>query len=587
MRFHGFHTSTRLREAADTLLRRVPFLSASLARIRKFGEAFRTYYRFDTPPAGVSRFGRDRAALLAIGIVLQVVYLASIPLGYECDAATYYGIAKALIGVGGAFSPYRPPLFPYLLIGTGTIWPGTFAGLLLAHAAMGVAVPLLVHRILSGLGRWPALIGALTVVVSTTPFFGAKLVLAEQLYVFATLVCAAFLSRYQDFRDPRAIYGFVLAGLAAMLTRWEAEFFVIFGFLAIAILALRRPRHLRHVVLGLGVIFAILATYSITRAVKMNDMRLVGSLQSGAGMQLFQRVYNMGPAFLSPTNGPASRELSGLLIRYVRQNPESYRMLQVPLSNLIVEKDAPSQGPYWELFGRFDGNPEALVENIFNTSPTLRTAQYPFYLTWVAQKVLGLAGGDRLLLSAALEGIRKHPQTAVQMFINGISLLGLNWTSLTQLVDRPLDPAIWRRLFPYWVVADYTRIGFDAGGCGTATLSPHMMNEYRWDAIIVNSKFADAAIEFGAYGRNLVRAVGGAIFLVGWWLLLFAPRRAVTLPVLGSIGCLIIAIGVSVGGGNSKYDLMFIPLLVIAVTSIATEAVRHICKIARLHAKPA
>jgi hypothetical protein len=98
---------------------------------------------------------------------------------------------------------------------------------------------------------------------------------------------------------------------------------------------------------------------------------------------------------------------------------------------------------------------------------------------------------------------------------------------------------------------------------------------------LVNPSFADRALVLGAFGRNLVRAISGGFLVFGWWLLLIAPRRALTLPILAAMGCLILTIGISVGGANSKYDLLFMPLLVIAATSIATEAARRLGSLLR------
>ena len=549
--------------------------------------------------AGSTAFDYDRAVIVTAALLLQAVYLVAVTLGFECDAATFYGSAKEMVAGTGGISPVRPPLFSVFLAATGTVWPGTFVVFLLAQAAMGIAIPLLIYRILSGLGRPSARIGALIVMASTTPFVGAKLVLAEHLYAFLTILAVYFLARYHDERDRRFIYGFMLSGLAALLTRWEAQFIVAFGACAIVLLSLRDWRQLRHVVAGIAMVVVVLAGYSIARASMLGDMRLVGTLQSGNGLQLFQRVYAMDPSasryyvshylgqastderaqepFVNPANGPASRQLRDVIAGFARQKPDSYRSLRSGLDRMVLEPDAPGEGAYQELFGRFEGKPESLADNVFHASINLRTSQYPFYVATAAKERLGLVAGDRLLLAAGIETAWKHPGTFVAMVGDGLTLAGIAIERLPDVLRSPFAAVNWRQMFTVGTgLPHYTRVEFDAAGCASSSLSPRMMAEYRLDRLWATSSFADRALSIGTWGRNAARLLCGPLVVAGWWVLLFGPRKAITLPVLITLGCLIVTIGIGVGGANTKYDIGFMPLLVIAAVSIATEAGRWV-----------
>jgi hypothetical protein len=533
-----------------------------------------------------------------LAATFQVLYLLSIFLGFECDAATFYSFAKGLVGAGGVISPYRPPLFPAFLALTGTVWPGTFVGVVLVQAAMGVAMPLLVYRILFGLGRWPALIGAFALILSTTPFVGAKLILAEQLYAFLTLVTVDCLARYQEQRDPRAIYGFVLIGLCAMLTRWEAQFLVAIGLCAIVGLSVRPMRHLRHIACGVAIILVVLASYSTVRAWALSDYRLIGMVQSGSGMQLFQRLYGMrpqgvaalmgviigsdtsshGPQFINSSNGPSSQRLRDLVVTYVSEDPDRYRSEKRGLDQLLVESDAPSEGTYQELFGQFEGAPDALADNIFRSGSNLRTAQYPFFVATAATATLGLAAGDRLLRSAAIETIRAHPSTVIAMAEDGSTLTGISISGVARVTQNPFVWEHWVRIFSRLSgVPGYMVVGFDMASCASDSLSPSMWEEYRFDSRLTSSSLADSMIQFGTYTRNLVRLWCGVLLVFGWWVVVIARRRrALNLSVIATLGCVVVVVGVAVAGGNTKYDIGFMPLLVIAAVSIATESIRHL-----------
>lgn len=541
--------------------------------------------------------GYDRGVVLGLAATFQVLYLLSIFLGFECDAATFYSFAKGLVGADGVISPYRPPLFPVFLALTGTVWPGTFVGVVLVQAAMGVAMPLLVYRILLGMGRWPALVGALALILTTTPFVSAKLILAEQLYAFLTLLAVYCLARYQDQRDPRMIYGFVIVGLCAMLTRWEAQFLVAIGLCAILVLSLRPLRHLRHIACGTAIVLVVLASYSTGRAWVLSDYRLIGMVQSGSGMQLFQRLHGMnpqgvadlmgtiigsdlsshGPQFINSSNGPSSQRLRDLIADY-GSDPSVYRTRESALRNLIVESDAPSEGAYQELFGQFEGAPDALADNIFRSGINLRTAQYPFFVSDAATATLGLAAGDRLLRNAAIETIRAHPTTVVAMVDTGSTLAGITIGGVARVIHNPFVLEQWAQFFNILsTVPGYMVVGFDDAGCASNSLSPSMWQEYLFDQRLTSSSLADSMIQFGSYTRNLVRVWCGALLVFGWWVVAIARRRrAFNLSVLATVGCIVALVSVAAGGGNTKYDIGFMPLLVIAAVSIATESIRYL-----------
>lgn len=558
---------------------------------------------------------RDRIIVLSVAGLLQVLFLLCIVLGFECDAATFYAYAKALVGApGGVLSSARPPLYPLFLVLTGAVWPGTFAFTVLAQAVMGVATSLLVYRILRGAGRWAALTGAFGVIAAMTPFMAAKLILSEQLHAFLTVLTVFFLARYVDGRRPQAMYGFAIAGTAAMLTRWEAEFIVLFGWCAIVALACRKPRQVRQFATAVGAVIVVLASYSVARAQALGDPRLIGSVQSGTGAQLFLRMYGLDPRdvgwisssylrsrmpgaiasnsasavprFVHPSNGPATQELRDLVVRHVGSHPESFRNLKPLLAQMVIELDAPAVGPYEELFGRFDGNAPALADYIFESRPNLRTAQYPLYLDAIVQQELGPAAGDQLLLRAGLESVVAYPVGIFSMIADGFTLTGLSLEGIAAVGRHPLAARSWRWMFPLWGISNVSHIDFNLANCAAAALPASMMAEYRLDHGFADNSVSRAVIRVAALLRNLTRVVCGTLLVFGWWLLFLGRRRALTLPVLATLACLIVTIGVGSGGGNGKYDTGFMPLLVVAAVSIAAEAafalrrVRHARRVA-------
>lgn len=584
---------------------RTAFLSlARSMRVGRIAKGLYRYYRLEPGPTARAWPLRDTRVILACACALQAIYFLAIQLIFECDAATFYNFSKAILGIGGAFSASRPPGYPIFLILTGAIWPGTFIITLLTQAAMGLAIPVLVYRTLYGTGRWPALVAAFAVMVSTTPFTGAKFILSEQLFVFLTFLAIYYASRFHDDGDPRAIYAFALAGLGAMLTRWEAEFVLISGFGAILFLAIRRAHHLRHALLALAIVIVTLSGYSFARALLARDPSLIGTLQNGTGGQLFFRVYTMqAPPFMpessreaasrgswadgktplvqyvNPTNGPASVRLRNIVADFTRDQPADLQFLKQALPKLPRAKEAPPEGIYEFLFGRFENAPEALADNIFRSPSDWLTTQYVFYVVRAAQGELGLARGDRLLFSAALEAIYAHPETLYRMLADGMSLTGINLPDAVVLAHDPVSSGGWEKLFPYWDHFQYDRMEFDAGGCASNTLSAHLMKEYRFDQSIYNPSFATRAVAWGSFGRNLTRAVSGCVVLLGWWLLLLSPQRVIGFILAASLGAFISTTAIAVGGAYGKYEFTTLPLLVMTAAMIIAEAARRLRRI--------
>ena len=546
-----------------------------LNRLKDHAGRFRRYYNLG-PAQAVNLPPRDIVALGIIAAILQAIYLAAIPLAFECDAAAYYAHAKALVGAGGVYSYYRPPIFSIFLLATGGIWPGTFAGIVLAHAAFGVASPLITYRALYGIGRIPALIGAGALIVSTIPFTAAKLVLAEQLYMFLILLAIFALARYQDHRDPRAIYAFLSFALSAMFTRWEGQFLLFFGCCAIMYLAWQSDRQLRHALAAVAIAIALIAAYSASRAMMARDLRLLGTLQNGTGIQVFHRVRTSFPdSVFRPSNGPATQRLRDLVENYARKVPDSYRLLKSPL-NLLPYTSSKYGSVYEELFGRFEGSPDVLADNIFQAELASTTAQYTFYMATAVQQTIGLAAADRLFMAVTIEAFVKKPDLFRTAVDDSFTLLGFDTNVLRNIVFNtrgPGDPII---PFIRWGVFSYTDVGFDLGGCASAALPASMMNEYRFDQSLKVKSLSTLAVELAALGRNVVRPVCGVILVFGCWLIFFSRRRPFDLAVTATLGAMIFTTGIAVGGANHRYDYAIIPIAVLLATSIASEAVVRI-----------
>jgi hypothetical protein len=566
----------------------------SSARVVQLFERLSRYFQLGAASPAPAYPRRDQAALLIFAGVLQAVYLLAIPIGIECDATMYYDYARAMLGLGGWAPYWRPPLYPIFLMSSGVLWPGTFLGLVLAQAAIGIAAPIVLYRCLFGLGRIPALVGAFAFIASTIPFTGTKVMLAEPLFMLLGLLCVLSLARYHDGGDPRSIYAMVLFGLGAMFTRWEGEFVLGACLIASIVLSFRHRHHLRHAIAAVTIVAIVLAGYSVVRGL-VRDRSLIGTFQT-AGFQLLNRFYKanyvaplgrgqptateprdktLQPVqFIHPSNGPATVRLRNLVADHARKHPESFHRLKPVLDGLVrkAPKGLYPDNLYEEAFGRFESTPEAFADHVFSTVANNVTLLYVDFTISVAQEELSLRDANRLLESVIFEAIRQHPILILQVVRDAVLFTGLDLDGIYNVVTSPLRTNAWAGVLTRFGRFANWHVPFDLAGCASASLSERLFAEYRFERRLQVPIVSAYAADFGSFGRNFVRPIVGGLVLLGWWLLFFSKRRIFDLAVAAAAATLTGGTAFAVGGnGVSRYENLIFPLMLIVAVAIAAQ----------------
>ena len=576
------------------IVRRVSGRKALRPAARVFARV-RLYYSLPSARSKIPFHRGDQVFLLIAAFIFQAVYLFIIPLVFECDAGMYFNYAKSLIGSGGAFTYYRPPGFPAFLVLTGQLAFDSFIGTVIAHAAMGILAPLLVYRSLAPMHRLAAFICAAVFILSTVPFFGAKLMLAEHLFTFLIVGMIYGFSRYYFGRDPRFIYLAVFLGFAAIFTRWEAQIPLLFAVIALVLIGRKETRHLRHLVLGLSIIAVMMASYSYLRSQTLNEPALFGSLYNGTGRQLFWIFYSnrvhraerwevelglrearddvqpigrgSSPAVVMersarlrmvvPENGPANQRLQHLILKATTERPEAYRSLEPLLDQAYQQPGQPKRDYYQEFYGQFDGNPEALVENIFNEP----NGFYTDYIVGQLQHELGIGPMGELLQSVAIEAFVNNPIMLVEFGYQVLSVFGVDLGKFIRLLRQDGDLS---RNFPalaFWGEAHYAKTVYNVGECAENSLPPTMLTEILLDHEISFPLRESIVFTVGNTMRNLVRNTVGLTALLTWWFLPLSPHRWFMIFIAASALSLIGVSGGLGGGAYTRYELAFQPLI--------------------------
>ena len=548
---------------------------------------------------------RDQTILLAAAIFFQALYLLIIPLGFECDAAMYVKYAKSFIGAEGAGGAYyRAPGFPFFLVLSGQLLFGSFIPTVAAHAVMGVLSPLLFYRTLAPVGRTTAFIAAAAFILSTTPFFAAKLMLVEHLFAF--LIVAGFygFSRYYFTRDVRFLHLFLFCFFAATFTRWEANPLLLVGIVILFFIARGRTHHLRHLALAAGLLAVLATGWSAARSYAIaGDMSLLGSLHNWAGRQSFWMVYyaykptlrsweeslgwsdpdetglEMLPQFIPPPdhgkarpfvrpeNGPNTKKLRNLIVAAMAEEPWRYRELESPMLKAHQPPGESSRNLYHELFGQFDGDPEAFADNFFANA----NGYYTDFVPHALKQRIGLVEMDRLLGAVVLETVAAKPVLIplfmIQAGSNLLSLFGFHlWSLINSIISESSGLSL--PFMKIWTKSSFSDVYYNIGNCAETYLTPAMRQEIITDHEIT-IPLRDRFFPHSDWLRSLVRNLGGTIALLCMWFLPFMGERRFAL-CLAALILPYCVFGAALGyGPASRYDVAVQPLiLMLAATGV-------------------
>ena len=479
---------------------------------------------------------------------------------------------------------------------TGQYHLDTFVVTVLAHAMFGVLSCLLVYWTLVPLTRWGALVAAMAYVVSLVPFTAAKLMLSEQLFTLLVLWAVYCLSRYWFSEERRYIGWTIVAGLAAMFTRWEGQAILLCCCVTLFVWAWSRG-HVRTWVTCITILAVTCVGWSYYRARAMEDMRVFGTLQNGTADQLFWNVYNFDPSgiyyweqvfdsavraqrqqdppdaaqrytIVRLENGPATQELAETIRRIVRERPTE----QVFNTHLVD----PGAGGY---LTRLGGSPDRLVSEIFAAPSNT----YVFSVPGELRNELGPRAASQLLMAANLEAIRQHPTYFLARLSQALSLVGVTLDH-QYVLGKIQNGLSWSTLFSggpvmnLWSDQQYLDVPYDLGGCASGALPGRMLDEYQWDRALPRA--TASFVPFLSVGRNWLRNLVGPLFLVSVFLVPFARSRGLLVTIYAATAGLIGICGALGGGAYSRYEYAVLPLLLIA-TMGALPGARRVWDLAR------
>lgn len=117
--------------------RGIGFAARVIPRSGRWLKVVTEYYALPPVRLAATPPRRDQTLILAVALVCQIIFLFVTRLTFECDASIYWQAARAVFGLDGHASYYRPPLFPAYLGLTGLIWVHSFIPYIVAHPVLG------------------------------------------------------------------------------------------------------------------------------------------------------------------------------------------------------------------------------------------------------------------------------------------------------------------------------------------------------------------------------------------------------------------------------------------------------------------
>lgn len=351
---------------------------------------------------------RRHATLLAVFAVSLAASLTISTLGFLVrygDGHSYTDYARGLLsGVLDGNLYYRTPGYPLLLIATGAT-AGTFAGLLLAQAVAAAMIPLASYGIIARISQPIGVTVAFASIASLVPFVYVNTVYPDQAYIVLLVLSSFFLARWLAFADASRANLYALA-IVSDLLYWMRPIGLTVTITCFLLAALKR----RYMISWLVCVTAIVGVHAGWHAYQATHTVNGTSQRSMLGRQLFFKAYmwsdGMNAPF-SPQQGPATAALRSRLTALFADSAHKSELEKK--WGAIKDWGFPmTDAAYHEMFGRFDGNPEAQVAAIFE----LPNAKY-FYVMFIASDVEFGPAADRLFLRAAIEQFLTNPlQTA-------------------------------------------------------------------------------------------------------------------------------------------------------------------------------
>jgi hypothetical protein len=484
--------------------------------------------------------------IFLISSIVQVIYFYAVRINFECDSAAYYNSAVGYFTNNmNLVSPYRGPIYPLILRVFEVTTNGHVYPLLIFQAILGAVMPLLVYLIIFEYGKSKAVVGSTIFMASSVPFTSAKLILAEQVFIFTIIVSVYFLNKYIIRNGNFNLLMFSAFALLASLTRWEGLALILAVCLVFIYKSIFNKSFIRPTIFVIIFFSLTLLGYSAIRAYQYNDFKMFG-LQNGTGSQwLWRQYYSQGFRDFDGEIKNGSGAFKGDSIQYIYKSTVDYVLSNNPEFEALkaTSKDNKNINQSYAIsLENSKPNVEFLINEAWKT-PSTSGSHISFLMSRAILSKHGLTDGDKILQKGALNVFISEPQAQLVVLEQGLAMIGIGNFSLDQKIQWFEGPLI------------------NIGGCLNNTGNENFIKNHNAIYVHYNSNIHSIASEL----RNLVRFSFPFLILVSLIQSILRKKIEILYIILIlSTGFNIGIVSLTGGGPYGKYDLTIFTYIILA-----------------------
>lgn len=406
-------------------------------------------------------------------LTYSILVFLSMNTSFECDSNTYFNFAK-----GNSISLLRGPGYPVFLYLTGmSSSQGSLYFVLLMQWLMGLAIT---YMILSFIQTNNHLIRfSVSILISSTgyTFYGARLLLAEQLTMFLSLIAILSLLVHIKLGSSRFALFSVFFSSLATLTRYEAVPILLISLLFLVSRYFNNRSFLKTTYIILIPCLTFFG-WSLIRSELLTEKAEFGTFANETGTQLMNslhvaidneiiRLRQNGETaksnemyYFESKNGDSTRKAKQIAQKHLESNRGAFDGKYLGLS-----QDKSYSSEIIKIWGPAKANPQVIYDWFFSKNYEKRSPQMILLLNEILVNEIGSKAADNLMVSVSLELIRANPKVAL-LYLKNTPLwygIDLNKSNKLYLGNRSLS---------YWDVP------FDPAFCASAVLSAKQFKEY-------------------------------------------------------------------------------------------------------------
>ena len=450
--------------------------------------------------------------------VNSIIVFLSMNTSFECDSNTYFNFAKNL--PTGDINLLRGPGYPVFLMLAGVTWTDSFLIVLFLQWLMGLLSIYLIINLIRFKNSWAKFIFSVFFSLTGFTFFGARILLAEQLTMFFVVTSLVCFLRFRKNMKINSLFFAILFSLAAYLTRWETGPILV-ALIFASIVSFTKKMVFQKILICLVLPLLVLSSWATVKTLITDGAGQSGFLPNESGSQLMyslnvvwsdelQKIMKQNEFgetsainYFDPNNGPATRQIIEISKNNLKHDDF---LFQVKYDGLSMDSSYVNEmRNIWE---PAKSAPWLVIDWFFERNPEKRSTSVILMMNDILVKEVGNRQAENLMRNASFEIIKNNPKILFPYLKKSFMWYGFDTTKSNFLF-------VGDKTIGYWEVP------LNPAGCASAVLSNTQFSTYALSFAQIKSLHFSEVLT--AYAMDIFRVIYScSIFL---FLLLFLLRK--------------------------------------------------------------